>query len=125
MAEDRDEGFPEPLVEAEAGALTLTDERMRLEALEGISGLRDALVDWDRAAPAISTSEPEDGSFVIECIQPGRRVGFTIEPEEGQSGWFFASFDGSHPVSASGSLVFMEPGELLKKLLDDRLPPAA
>ncbi|HZL17997.1 MAG TPA: hypothetical protein VFG23_09655 [Polyangia bacterium] len=114
-----------PLDDVEGHAQALTNDRMRDEALAVASGLRDALADSEETPPTISASQLPDGSFIIEFVGPGKRAGFTIEPEEGQSGWFFASFDGSHPISASGSLGFLEPEVLLRRFADAPFPKAA
>jgi hypothetical protein len=108
----------DPLDDAEARALRLSDRRMQHEALSIIEQLRAELDGTQGPMPSIAASKADDGSFVIELIATSgrRRMGFTIEPEEGASGWFFVSSEGSQLLSASGSLGFLDPGALLRKL---------
>jgi hypothetical protein len=107
------------LDEAEEKANELQNERMRAEALDVVAKLQEQIAVLNGTPPTISISHPDDGSFVIDFVAQGVRAGYTIEPEEGQSGWFYASLVGSNHVSASGSLEFMEPIDLLKRLVDD------
>jgi len=49
----------------------------------------------------------EDGSFLLEwtTLEPRQRLGFNVEANEDDSGWYFVSLNGARASSASGSLA--------------------
>jgi hypothetical protein len=82
--------------------------------------LCNALIDIDsRKLPPIRAFEPEDGSLLIEWIFPHHRLGFSIEPDEQESGWFLVSDKSAHRIAASGFLV----GEDIRRRVNWLLEP--
>ena len=54
--------------------------------------------------PPICVFEAEDGSLLVEWIFTHFRIGFSLEPEKQDSGWFLVSDDTAGGISASGFL---------------------
>jgi hypothetical protein len=92
---------------------TITNKEMAIEAEKIIDGLRDALEKIDtNNLPPIRVFEIEDGSLLIEWILPHHKIGFSIEPERRESGWFLVSDNHAQSIQASGFLL----GENIKWL---------
>ena len=60
----------------------------------------------------------EDNSALIEWIFKDFRIGFSIEPEIEESGWYLVSNDNLQEVSASGTLQFENLEPLIIELLN-------
>lgn len=54
--------------------------------------------------PPFHVAEGEDGSVAIEWIFPHFRLGFSVEPDEKDSGWFFVSDETMGTINACGYL---------------------
>jgi hypothetical protein len=55
--------------------------------------------------PPFRAFEAEDGSLLIEWIFTHFRIGFSIEPDKKDSGWFLVSDDTAGRINASGHLL--------------------
>ncbi len=62
-------------------------------------------------APHVSKGDASDVS--VEWVQRDRRFGFVIDPDEGESGWYFVSSPDSGGLSASGDLSVLDMSQLL------------
>jgi hypothetical protein len=67
-------------------------------------------------APSLEIVDAEDGSVLIEWNLADRKVGFNIEPQEGQSGWYFAFSRASGGQCGSGSLASLDVKDLLQRM---------
>jgi hypothetical protein len=74
-------------------------------------------------SPTLSIVESDDGSIWIEWILPSRRIGFTVDPDPRESGWYYASavYDGNEVNFGSFSSMNMD--ELVGWLLFPRETP--
>jgi len=92
----------------------LTDPRMQRQAKLVLEYLRTEISLRD-----LSSENPlrailsEDGSLQIEWLRPDRRLGFTIEPNQDDSGWYYASSRTAGGRCASGSLAVLNVKQLL------------
>jgi hypothetical protein len=78
-------------VAARAG--TLPDSRMNQELSEILKQFRLCAMETEvdlSGVPALEIVAGNDGSVLIEWHLADRRLGFNIEPDQGQSGWFYA-----------------------------------
>ncbi|PSM31679.1 hypothetical protein BVG81_004225 [Haliangium sp. UPWRP_2] len=69
-------------------------------------------------APPLRTAEAPDGSFLIEWVFSDRRLGFNIEPEQDDSGWYFVSSKRAGGSCAAGSLSSMDIKLLIRWALN-------
>lgn len=95
----------------------LPDARMNTELAEILSQLRVAVRETGidlSSAPHLEVVDAEDGSVLIEWHLADRRVGFNIEPQEGQSGWYFAFSRASGGQCGSGLLASLDMKSLLR-----------
>lgn len=74
---------------------------------------RSSTKDW----PPIWAFEAEDRSLLIEWIFPHCRIGFSVESEPDESGWFLVSDDTTGRINASGRLVDVDTSQLITWLL--------
>jgi len=103
---------------------TLSNPRMNTELSEILRQFRftasDPDLEIDRTAP-LEIIDSEDGSVLIEWHFKDRRLGFNIEPEEGQSGWYFAFSRESGGQCGSGTLPSLDMKALLHLILKQPL----
>ena len=69
--------------------------------------------------PPVRAFEPEDDSLLIEWIFPHHRVGFSIESDRQESGWFLVSDKSAQSINAWGYL----PDENIEWLMSWLLKP--
>lgn len=78
--------------------------RLLLSAIrEAISVMRLLGLDTDHI-PQMHGHVVEDGSVLFEWILPQSRVGFSLEQDPGQSGWFLVTSEQLGGISGSGFL---------------------
>lgn len=65
-------------------------------------------------APKLEIVDAEDGSVLIEWHFADRRLGFNIEPCEGQSGWYFAVSKNSGGQCGAGLLASLDMSDLVQ-----------
>jgi hypothetical protein len=58
----------------------------------------------------------DDGSVVLEWIRRDRRLGFSLEPDSGSSGWFYVFSAGSSTRSEAGTMDQLEMERLIKMM---------
>lgn len=95
---------------------TLAKARMNGELTEILKQLRLAVTETGidlSTAPALEIIDADDGSVLIEWHLADRRLGFNIEPQEGQSGWYFAFSRASGGQCGSGLLASLDMRMLL------------
>jgi hypothetical protein len=120
--------YPPPLgvahITANARRLAATLESEDMAAAVGdvaqaIGELVVALSDRmdTESLPPINAVVADDGSALLEWILPDMRIGFTIETDVSESGWFLVSSSGVSNVAASGVLNADGQQELLRLLL--------
>lgn len=87
-------------------ALLFPIRKMSVEAIWVLDHLRQALVDkgWLPNLPIIHFVEAPDKSVLLEWIFPHWRIGFSIELNVEESGWFFSSDKSAGSVIAGGQL---------------------
>ncbi|MHA1290504.1 MAG: hypothetical protein ACTSPB_24235 [Candidatus Thorarchaeota archaeon] len=68
--------------------------------------------------PKLSTSIVEDGSVLVEWIFDSFRVGFSIEPDEKESGWYLVTNRTLGDISASGHTLDVDINKLILWLLN-------
>ena len=103
---------------------TLANTRMNVELSELVSLFTASACEPDldiSRAPPLEVVDAEDGSVLIEWQFRDRRLGFNIEPDEGQSGWYFAFSRDSGGQCGSGLLASLAMRDLLRLILSD--PP--
>ncbi len=103
-----------------ARAGSLSDSRMNSELDTIVSEFRKAIAETDldvSGAPALEIVDADDGSVLIEWHFADRRLGFNIEPQEGQSGWYFAFSRDSGGQCGSGFLGSLHMKRLLALML--------
>jgi hypothetical protein len=84
-------------------------DAVKKEASDFLPKLTAALLRFDlTSAPAMAAVVLDDESFVIEWAFASRRLGFSFDPQPGESGWFFVSSLDSGNVRAHGRLVGAE-----------------
>jgi len=86
------------------------------------SALRDTGIDI-RNAPKLEIVDADDGSVLIEWHFPDRRLGFNIEPHEGQSGWYFAFSRSSGGQCGAGLLASLDMRSLLQLMFRNPTKP--
>jgi hypothetical protein len=78
-------------------------ETVQVEATKVLRRLGAALLRFDlTSAPPVSAVMLDDGSMVLEWVFADRRLGFSVDPKPGESGWFFVSSQDSGSVRAFG-----------------------
>lgn len=101
---------------------TLPKPRMNEELSEVLSEFRiaasESSLDLSNAA-ALEIVDAEDGSVLIEWRFKDRRLGFNIEPDAGQSGWYYAFSRDSGGQCGSGLLSSLDMKMLLRRMLGD------
>lgn len=96
---------------------TLANARMNAELTEIVKQLRLAAAETGidlSMAPPLEIVDADDGSVLIEWHLADRRLGFNIEPHEGQSGWYFAFSRASGGQCGSGLLASLDMPMLLR-----------
>lgn len=99
---------------------TIADNDMVIEAENILDALCKTLDKIDtRKLPPVRAFEVEDDSLLIEWIFPHHRVGFNIEPDKQESGWFLVSDKSAQSINAWGYL----PDENIEWLMAWLLEP--
>jgi len=70
------------------------------------------------AVPELQVFLPEDGSILLEWGSPGYRVGFSLERNEAESGWYLVSTRELGQIGASGYMGHTAKDKLVQWLLD-------
>jgi hypothetical protein len=95
---------------------TLANARMNSELTEILKQLHLAATETGidlSLAPPFEIVDADDGSVLIEWHFADRRLGFNIEPQQGQSGWYFAFSRTSGGQCGSGLLASLDMRVLL------------
>jgi len=66
--------------------------------------------------PPMHASVGGDGAILIEWTRGRRRVGISLEARPQDSSWYYVSFDGDRPSSASGPISDLDLPLLLRRL---------
>jgi hypothetical protein len=114
-------GAPPAIIDAisarvNARSGTLANARMNGELTDVLKQLRLAAMETGidlSTAPPLEIVDADDGSVLIEWHLADRRLGFNIEPSEGQSGWYFAFSRASGGQCGSGLLASLDMRVLL------------
>jgi hypothetical protein len=96
----------------------LLDQKMKKDALALLSDLCQVGQKMEEdlsSLPPLQATEASDGSFLVEWYLPKGRVGFNIEPEEAQSGWYYVL---SSQRGDSGFLANVDLQTLLRCALE-------
>ena len=99
---------------------TLTYPRMNEELSGILMQFRLAAMETEcdlTILPTLEIVDAEDGSVLIEWHLSDRRLGFNIEPEQGQSGWFYAFSRDSGWQCGSGLLASLDMKALFHLML--------
>ena len=102
---------------------TLPNARMNDELAEIVRLLRIGAADTETdlsTAPALEVIDAEDGSVLIEWHLVDRRLGFNVEPREGESGWYYAFSKDSEGQCGSGLLTSLDMKTLLHLMFTKR-----
>ena len=91
--------------------------RLLLAFLQGaLSSIRE--IDEELVyLPQMQSHYVEDGSLLFEWILPNFRIGFNVEPDPSESGWFLVTNESLGSISASGYLSGISPIYLMMWLL--------
>lgn len=85
------------------------------QARQVLDFFREAVSSYNvRGLPPLEATEASDGSFLIEWMLKDRRLGFNIEPQGDDSGWYFVSSKEAGGRCASGGLASLDIRQLLK-----------
>lgn len=77
--------------------------------------LREAGARLDLSSlPPLRLTEADDGSVLIEWTLSDRRLGFNLESDPAQSGWYFATSPAAGGEMASGALAIADLGRLIR-----------
>lgn len=105
---------------------TLANARMNEELDTILKTLGLALADGEidiSNAPKLKVVDAEDGSVLIEWYFPDRRLGFNIEANEGQTGWYFAFSRSSGGQCGAGLLASLDMKALLRLMFKKTMRP--
>jgi hypothetical protein len=69
------------------------------------------------SCPGLQILDADDGSVLIEWQFRDRRLGFNLEPDEEQSGWYFAFSRDSGGQCGSGTLSSLDMAMVLRLML--------
>jgi hypothetical protein len=125
----RDESSdPEPVSWILAFMLALLSIRMiRYSIVEQANSLIYTLKDVPKEdmsrMPPLKLTFLDDGSVLLEWIFDGRRLGFTIEEEPAESGWYYVSSERYGDFCESGSLKDVKSrvlAKMIKRAIDPR-----
>ncbi len=89
-----------------------------ITALQSVLLKNRASIGSSALLPPLKFRWIEDHSALIEWIFKDFRIGFTIEPDVSESGWYLVVNDNLQEGSASGELNFDDLEQLIAKLLD-------
>lgn len=93
------------LARAMAAIPGVQSTRARDDARRTLCDFATALDAYDLSdAPVMMANMLEDGALVVEWAFRDRRLGFSFDPDEKESGWFFVSVPSAGGVLASGNL---------------------
>lgn len=82
------------------------DREMAAEALSLLERLTEALMQRDgELLPQIQVFTPDDGSLLLEWTSRHWRIGFTLEKDRRQSGWYLVSDEIDGNVRAYGDFA--------------------
>lgn len=94
----------------------VSGDLQRAEASKFVAQLRRALAKHDtRRFPAFRLALLEDGALVIEWTLADRRLGFSFEIAQHESGWYYAFASRAGGESDSGAMQDMDLTALLEK----------
>ena len=101
-------------------ARTFPDERIAKDAQHILEWIRVAInrQSYLGALPPIRAFTAEDGSLLIEWIFDDFRVGFSLEQNQEDSGWFLVSKPEKGGIAASGSLVKAKARNIISWLVN-------
>lgn len=107
-------------------ALLFPIRKMSVVAIQVLDHLKQALIDKGRLPnlPIIRFVEAPDKSVLLEWIFPHWRIGFSIEPNVEESGWFFSSDKSAGSVIAGGQLAGFDVSWILDWVLSQLKSPA-
>ena len=101
---------------------SLTAER-RAIAENALDQLCAALRDVSTAGlPALSAVKADDGALILEWTFGDRRLGFTIEVQAEESGWYFVFSSGSSERYEAGTMDQLEMSRLVTAMLTKSIP---
>lgn len=85
-----------------AGALPMEQASAVRTLLETLT--REALTRALEIQRPLRLARLDDGSVLLEWTLPDRRLGFSFEPDKGDSGWYFVFSNGSSERYEAGSM---------------------
>lgn len=95
---------------------SVRDLGVREQCASLLDALADRFVERDFGyLPHLSVSETEAGAALLEWTLPSRRLGFTLEPDKAESGWYFATTD-PQPEAKFGFMATADLSALLSLL---------
>jgi hypothetical protein len=71
-----------------------------------------------RHLQGLRVMKPEDGSILFEWATPSFRVGFSVEPNTDESGWYLVTNPRAGGLGASGPLLLGEEEKIVKWLTE-------
>lgn len=92
----------------------------REQAVVALTKLNTALYPYRYKAqglPEIETTWAEDGTLLIEWQVDNRRMGFSLEADAKESGWFFISAASPRPVRMAGNIETFNAADIVARLL--------
>ena len=94
------------------------------EGERALTVIRDTASDYQRSGrdiahlPPLRTFVSDDGSVLIEWIFSDFRVGFSLEPDPRESGWYLVSGKNLNSVEASGTATGTDWKRVVPQLFD-------
>ena len=103
------------LAQVEDAIRRLDNVSMRRQAIRVIEYFRRAASGYNlQGAPALRANLADDASLLIEWTFEDRRLGFNIEPNQDDSGWYFVSSKAAGGRCASGTLSVLDINEVMR-----------
>ena len=108
----------ELLANVELAIKNLPSSAMRTQANSIISIFRKAASAYGvNNQPPLSASIATDGSLLVEWIFSDKRLGFNVEPNQDESGWYFVSSETAGGYCESGLLSTLDIKQLMARIL--------
>ena len=96
----------------------IEQEQIATQSHDLILGLGGAItaaatiLDVDTMVPLLRPMQHDDGSVIFEWIQPNFRIGFNIEMDASESGWYLISNPELGDIAASGFINIQDVSKL-------------
>ncbi len=101
----------------------VTEEPLRIRATKLLSSLHSVLSLLHQGGadsillPNLSPSRDNDGSLLFEWTHPNFRIGFNVDQDPAQSGWYLVTGHELGDIAASGHVSEMELDHLALRLV--------